>query len=103
FAGAVGDCRDTTGVTVSTAVEHDLGDTGSLRALGDEFADLAGLGGLVTVERTQVRLERGRRGDGAALAVVDQLDEDVASRTVDDEARTHLGAHDLLAKTGMTT
>jgi hypothetical protein len=37
------------------------------------------------------------------LAVVDELHEDVARRTVDDEARTHLGAHDLLAKTGVTT
>jgi hypothetical protein len=38
-----------------------------------------------------------------ALAVVDQLDEDVAGRTVDDQARTRLGALDLLAKAGVTT
>ena len=50
FAGAVGDRRDTARVAVATAVEHDVLDAGGLRALGDELADLARLGGLVTVE-----------------------------------------------------
>ena len=54
--GAVGDGRDTTGVAVSAAVEDDVGDAGSLRALGDELADLAGLGGLVTVEEVRIHL-----------------------------------------------
>src|SRR5690606_15837740 len=94
---------DATGVAVATAVEDDLGDAGGLRTLGDELADLAGLGGLVTLERTQFGLQRGGGGDGVALAVVDELHEDVACRTVDDQARTRLGAHDLLAKAGVTT
>ena len=62
---------------------------------------MLGLGGLVTVEGTEVGLE-GRRGrEGVALAVVDDLHEDVTGRTGDDEARTQLGADDLLAKAGV--
>ena len=85
------------------AVEHDVREAGRLGTLGDELADLAGLRRLVTVERAQVGLEGRRRRDGHALAVVHELDEDVAGRTGDDKARTRLGAHDLLAKAQVTT
>src|SRR5690606_32545644 len=64
FAGALGDGGDTTRVAVAATVEHCLGNAGGLRALGDELADLASLGGLVALERAQVGLERRSRRDG---------------------------------------
>ena len=70
-------------------------------ALGEQLADLLGLRGLVTVEGTQVCLERRGGGQRVALAVVDDLHEDVAGRAVHDEARTRLGADDALAQPGV--
>src|SRR3546814_4622717 len=90
-------------VCSSDLVEDHVGDAGRLRALGDEFADLAGLGGLVTIEGTQVGLEGGCGGHGVTLAVVDHLDEHVACRTGHDQTRTDLAAHDLLAEAPVTT
>src|SRR5690606_11220402 len=81
----------------------DVFDAGGLGALGDQFADLAGLGGLVTVERAEVALERGSGCHGVALAVVHDLHEYVTGGTGHDQARTRLGADDLLAKAGVTT
>src|SRR5690606_14423461 len=78
-------------------------DAGGLGALGDQLADLAGLGGLVALEGAQVGLERRRGGHGAALAVVDELHEHVARRPGHDQARALGGADDLLAKTRVTT
>ena len=75
-------------VLVATAVEDDGLDAGGLGALGDELADLAGLGGLVTVERTQVGLEGRGRGDGVALACRRRPGRTRDGRTGDDEART---------------
>ena len=103
FAGAVGDSRDTPRVAVAATVEHDVGDAGCLRTLSDELADLAGLGGLVTIERPQVGFEGGCRGQRVALAVVHDLHEYVTGRAGDDQTGTLGGADDLLAKTGVAT
>src|SRR5690349_377778 len=56
FPSAVRDGGDATVVLVAAAVEDDGVDAGGLRALGDELADLLGLGGLVTVEGPDVGL-----------------------------------------------
>ena len=53
FTGAVRDGGDPTGVLVAATVEDDSLDTGRLGAGRDQLADLAGLGGLVAVERSQ--------------------------------------------------
>ena len=50
LAGAVGHRGDAAVVAVAAAVEDDRVDAGRLGALGDELADLLGLGGLVAVE-----------------------------------------------------
>lgn len=50
FASAISDGGDATVVLVAATVEDDGLDAGSLGALGDELADLLGLGGLVTIE-----------------------------------------------------
>src|SRR5690606_24612021 len=76
-------------------------DAGLLGTVCDEFADLASLRGLVTVEAAKLRLHRRCGSDRVALAVIDDLDEHVARRARHDEARTHLGADDLLAKPGV--
>src|SRR4029453_8720593 len=65
-AGRVGEGLDPAVIAVTAAVEHDLGDTGLLRALGHEGPDLAGrlartaLGGVLA----QPRIERGRVREG---------------------------------------
>src|SRR5690606_9337956 len=66
--------------------------------LGDELADPAGLGGLVAVQRAQVRLHGRRRDHGVAAGVVDDLDEDVTRGAGDHQAGTLGGADDLLAQ-----
>src|SRR6478672_4663249 len=103
LAGTVGDRRDTAVVAVATTVEHDGLDAGSLRTLGEELADLAGLGRLVAVEGPQVRLHRGGRRQGLAHGVVDDLDEDVTARARHHHARTQRGAVDLLADAQVAT
>ena len=54
LASAVRNSGDAAVVLVAATVEDDLVDTRSLGALGDELADLLGLGGLVTLEAAQV-------------------------------------------------
>src|SRR6478735_1741303 len=102
LAGTVGDSRDPAVVAVATAVEDDRVDAGALGTLGDELTDLAGLGGLVTVERTQVRFHGGGRGNGAAGGVVDDLDEHVAAGPRHDQAGTQRRATELLAEPKVT-
>src|SRR5690606_30516845 len=58
---------------------------------------LLGLGGLVAVERAQVRLHGGSRRERASLEVVDDLRDDVLARAGDDEARTLRRTLDFLA------
>src|SRR3954451_16118266 len=94
FAGGVGEGRDPSRVRVPTAVEDDLGDAGRLGGVGELRAELLGLRGLVAVAQL---VRRGRR-QGDALAVVDHLDEQVARRPGDDQARTLGTADDLLAQ-----
>src|SRR6185436_20219776 len=62
LACTVCDSRDAAVVTVAATVEDDRVDTGALGTLSDQLADLAGLGGLVTLERTQVRFHGRGRG-----------------------------------------
>src|SRR6478735_1002834 len=103
LAGPVGDSCHPAVVLVAAAVEHDGGDAGSLGALGDELADLAGLGRLVTVRGTQVGLEGRRRRERLADAVVDDLGRDVPGGPGHDEAGTSGRTRDLLAKAHVTT
>src|ERR1700710_3190463 len=97
LAGAVRKGRDATVVLVAGAVEDHALDTSGLRALGDELADLACLGGLVTLDRADVVLHgRGRR-ERLADQVVDDLHADVLRGARHHEATTLRGAVDLLA------
>src|SRR5665647_2743330 len=77
LAGTVSDCRDAPVVTVSAAVKDHSVDPGALGALGDQLANLAGFGGLVTLEGTQVRFHGRGRSQRLARRVVDDLHEDV--------------------------
>ena len=85
-------------VDESTAVVHDLGHTGGLRALGDECADA--LGCIDRGSRALLALlgldRRGGR-DRAPVEVVDDLHGDVLVAPVHGETRTFRGARDLLA------
>jgi hypothetical protein len=86
-------------VLVTTAVEDNCFDTGSLRTLGNELANALGLGGLVAFECTKVGFQSGRARYGQALGVIDNLDEYVACGTVDDQTRTNSRTGDALADT----
>src|SRR5450759_551248 len=77
LACTVSDCRDAPVVLVAAAVEHNGVNPGTLGALGDQLANLAGLRGLVTIEGTQVCFHRRGRSQGLAQRVVDDLPEDV--------------------------
>src|SRR5262249_38262836 len=59
LAGRVGKRRDPAVVVVTTAVEHDLVDTGRLGPGRDQLAHLRGVRLLVAVHRADVRLEGG--------------------------------------------
>src|SRR5450759_3290979 len=102
LAGTVGDCRDAPVVTVSAAVKDHSVDPGALGALGDQLANLAGLGGLVTIEGTQVRFHGRGRSQRLARRVVDDLHEDVPAGSGHHQARTQRRAVDLLAHTVVT-
>src|SRR3954471_7566081 len=102
LAGAVGEGRDAAVVLVAGAVEDHAVDTGGLGTLGDDFADLAGLRRLVTLERAQVCLHARGGRDGPADQVVDDLDGDVLGRPGDDQARALGGAVELLAAAHLT-
>ena len=86
-------------VLVTTAVEDNSFDTGSLGTLGYELANALGLGGLVTVECTKVGFQCGGARYGQALGVIDNLDEYVACGAVDDQTRTYSRTGDALADT----
>src|SRR5690606_21924707 len=86
FAGAVGDRSHPTVVLVAAAVEDHGVDPGGLGTLGDELADLAGLGGLVVAGGAQVGLERRGGRHGLADRVVDDLHHHVARGAGHDEA-----------------
>src|SRR5690606_4264248 len=98
-AGGVGQGRDAAVVLEPTAVEHDRFDAGFLRTLGDELADLFGLGGLVALEVAQAGLHRRRGGQRVALHVVDDLGHDVLRGAEHRQARLLGRAGDLLAAT----
>src|SRR5262245_7080646 len=85
LTGGVGEGRDAAVVLVAGAVEHDGVDARGLRTLGDQLADLLGLGGLVAAEGAQVGFHAGRRDQGLADEVVDDLDADVLRRPGDHE------------------
>src|ERR1700710_2897120 len=102
LAGAVRQGRDATVVLVAGAVEDHALDTSGLRALGNELADLAGLGSLVALDRADVGLH-GRGGrERLADQVVDDLHADVLRGPRHHEARTLRGAVDLLAAADLT-
>src|SRR4051812_11957886 len=66
LAGGVGQRRDPPVVAEATVVEDDGLDTGGLGPVGDELADLGGLGLLVALDRAHVGVER--RGGGQRVA-----------------------------------
>src|SRR4051794_5591342 len=103
LTGSVGKGRDATVVLVAGAVEDDLAHARGLGALGDELTDLAGLGGLVTLEGPEVLLGGRRERQRLADQVVDDLDGDVLGGTCDHQARTLCGAVHLLAATHLAT
>src|SRR5664279_3246497 len=97
-AGAVRQRGDAPVIGVAAPVEHRCTHAGGDSAPADQLADLAGLGALVTVDGTQVRLQGRGRGEGATGRVVDQLGTDVPGRAGDHQAGTRGGTHDLLAQ-----
>src|ERR1700710_1435112 len=96
LAGAVREGRNATVVLVAAAVEDHALDTSGLRALGDELADLAGLGSLVTRDRADVGLHGRSRRERLPDQVVDDLHGDVLRGARHHETRTLRGAVDLL-------
>src|SRR5450631_3755633 len=88
LARTVSQRRDTAVVTVATAVKDNRIDTGALGPLSEQLANLARLGGLVAVEGAQVGFHGRGRGHRRAERVVDDLHEDVPTRTRHDQART---------------
>ena len=83
LASAVRNGGDAAVVLVAATVEDDRVDTGSLGALGDELADLLGLGGLVTLEDVLEQL---------VGEIVDETDEVVDTR---EEAKREAEESDL--------
>src|SRR5262249_51466923 len=75
FAGRVGPPLAAAMIHVAAAVERDVLAAGRRRALGEPLADrLGGVDVGAGLERAaHLLLERGRRGDGRAFAVVDHL------------------------------
>ena len=86
-------------VLVTTTVEDDSLDAGSLGTFGDEFANALGLGSLVTVECTKVSFQSGRACYGLANGVVDNLDKYVACGAVDHQAGAGSRTGNALADT----
>jgi hypothetical protein len=58
---SIGDSGDASCVLATSSVEYDGFNAGLLGALRDKFANLACLGGFVTIERTKICFERGCR------------------------------------------
>jgi hypothetical protein len=69
------------------AVEKHFLDARRLRPLGDGGPDLRGRLEVVAADDAQRRLEARRRGEGAALRVVDHLRRDVLERAVHRQPR----------------
>src|SRR5918911_901464 len=95
LAGAICEGLDAAVVLVAAAVEHGGLDAGGLRALGQQGAGASGL--LHRLERAQVGLGPGDRGQRAARVVVDELGEDAAIGAEHGDPRAlgaaaHLGA-----------
>jgi hypothetical protein len=86
-------------VLVTTTVEDNSFDTGSLGALGYELTNALGLGGLVTVEYTKVGFQCGCARYGLADGVVDNLDKYVACGAVHNQTGTCSRSGDALADT----
>src|SRR6202042_1062608 len=85
FPGAVGQRRDPAVVGVATTVEDGRADAGLHCALGEQRADLLGLGGLVAIGAAD--LERRCRRQRRACRVVDELGEGVPGRAGDGQPR----------------
>src|SRR4051812_6648685 len=95
LAGALGQGLDAAVELVAAAVEHDGLDAGGLRAVGQQLARRGGL--LHRLERAQVGLDPGDRGQRATRVVVDELGEDAPVGAEDGDPRAlggaaHLGA-----------
>src|SRR5699024_6091551 len=73
-----------------------------LGTLGDQLADLAGLGGLVRVRGPQVRFQGGGGDQGGAGGVVDHLGDHVPGGPVDHEAGPRSRPGDPLAHPEVT-
>src|SRR3954452_4307765 len=101
LAGAVGQGGDPPGVPVAATVEDDGGDAGGLRPLGDQRADLTGVGTLVALGAAQAGVHRRGADQGAADGVVDDLHVDVPRGAVDHEARALRRPVDALAQAGV--
>src|SRR5450631_4046037 len=103
LACTVSERGDAAVVTVAAAVKDDRLDARALGPPGEQLANLAGLGGLVTIEGPQVRFHARGRGHCCTQRVVDDLYEDVPARTRHDQAGTQRGAVDPLAHAQVTT
>src|SRR6185312_12001432 len=101
FTCAVGNRCNAAVVPVAAAVEDHSLNTSSLGTLGHELADALCLGGLVAVEGPQIGFHGGSGRHGDALAVIDNLDKDVACGAVNHQARTDRGTGDALADAQM--
>src|SRR5664279_2254622 len=97
-AGAVRQRGNAPVIGVATAIKDGCGHPCGDGALADQLADLAGLGALVPVGGTQVRLQGRGRGERAAGRVVDQLGADVPGRASDHQTRSFRAANYLLAQ-----
>src|SRR5690606_2858155 len=103
LSSSFGDRGNATGVAAAAAVKDDRVNASLLGTLGDEFANLTRFGSLVGGETAKVCLH-GRSGcQGETLAVINDLNEYVSSRTRDHETWTSFGADNLLAESGVTT
>src|SRR5690606_999996 len=96
-ARTLGEGGDAAVVPVAAAVEDDGAATGVLGALSDQLADLLRLLGLGALRRAQRGVQGGGGHQGVALGVVHDLGDDVLGGAGDHQARTRLGAGDLLA------
>src|SRR3954447_7386048 len=97
LAGALGNRRHTAVEAIAAAVENAGLDPRALGALGEQLPGALRL--LHRVELAKLRLGPGRRGDGAARVVVDQLSEDPTVGAIDGETRAIRAAADPGANT----
>src|SRR5215469_1913154 len=102
FPRAVREGGDAAVVLVAATVEDHRGDARGLRPLGDERADLLGLGRLVPRRRPHSRVHGGGGRQGAADGVVHDLHDDVPRGPVHHQPRPGGAADDLLAHPQVT-